>query len=381
MDVRSESQVEQVIYHKDNADLWKNTGTPVHPMTPLYKIMWFRENRPEIFNRTFKWVSIKEYIVFRLTGEWLIDYSMASASGLFNPLELNWNQKALHLCGIDEENLSDLTNPLNPIKVKHPLFPEKIKWFLGSTDGCMANIGSGGIDEDDLIVTIGSSAAVRAITKTFSPKEKALFSYMIIPGEFITGGASNYGATVLDWTKSKLFDDSLSFKELENKINQSGPGADGLLFMPYLFGERAPLWDSKAHAEYCFQSNNHTKEDQLRASLEGMLFNIHCIMDMVESIAKSKKNILVNGGVSNSTTAMQIFSDILGREIKVMNEVDSSSLGAALLAMRAFKQSYSWFKKKVQFEIYKPNELNKKIYRESYKKFLEILNEKYFKMN
>jgi len=379
MDVRSEPQVEQVIRKKEEVNLWNATGTPVHPMTPLYKIMWFKENNPEIYQKAFKWVSIKEYIVFRLTGEWRIDYSMASASGLFNPRELQWNTQALQLCGIGAENLSELTNPLTQIKVHHPLFPEKTAWFLGSTDGCMANIGSGGIGEEDLIVTIGSSAAIRAITKNFSPKEKALFSYMIIPGEFITGGASNYGATIIDWAKNNLFEGIHDFQNLEEKINQSVPGAEGLIFLPYLFGERAPLWDANAKSEFCFQKNTHSKEDMLRASLEGMLFNIRCIMDRVESITEKKKNILVNGGVSNSAIAMQIFSDMLSREIKVMNEVDSSSLGAGLLAMRAFNRSNSWFKKNVHFVVYQPNKKNERIYSESYKKFLEILEEKYFK--
>ena len=160
-DNRSEDYAKKYIRNGLGYKIYELTGTPIHPMSPLYKLMWIKDNQPEIFNSAKKFISIKEYLVKKLTGQYYIDYSIASATGLFNIHNLSWELKALDEVGITGERLS---KPV-PTTFKADILPEMKKSLglyddtlvvMGASDGCLANLGSRGLDEGNAVVTIGT---------------------------------------------------------------------------------------------------------------------------------------------------------------------------------------------------------------------------------
>jgi gluconokinase len=178
--------------------IYAQTGTPIHAMSPLCKIKWLKENKPDLFKKTFKFISIKEYVWFKFFGVFEVDYSIASATGLFDIGKLEWNTDALNFCGIDSQHLSqpvevtysrkelksEIVNDFKPI--------ENIPILIGASDGCMANLGSFAVTPGIAALTIGTSGAIRvANTKPTVNFQAMTFNYLLTKDIFISGGPIN----------------------------------------------------------------------------------------------------------------------------------------------------------------------------------------------
>ncbi|MEO6705148.1 MAG: gluconokinase [Ginsengibacter sp.] len=199
-DTRSERIAEQIRSSKEAKSIYKATGTPIHPMTPLCKIILIRKNQPAVFKNAFKFISIKEFIWFRLFGVYEIDHSIASATGLFNIKTLKWNKASLELCGINSSQLS-VPKPTNFIRknadpsiLNSLSLSAETSFCIGASDGCLANLGSYAIDKGTAALTIGTSGAVRiASPKPVFNFQEMTFNYLLDDKIFICGGPVNNG--------------------------------------------------------------------------------------------------------------------------------------------------------------------------------------------
>ena len=211
-DSRSENIAQQLRDSEQGPQIYQTSGTPIHAMTPLCKVMWLRQNQPKLFDKTHKFISIKEFIWYKLFGSFEIDYSIASATGLFDIINLTWNPAALELAGISAQKLSD---PVDTIYTRDDLaqliieklgLKTRIKFVTGASDGCCANMGSYVNGAGVASLTIGTSGAVR-IT---SPQPvfnygAMIFNYLLNPKTFICGGAINNGGIILNWLVKVVF--------------------------------------------------------------------------------------------------------------------------------------------------------------------------------
>jgi gluconokinase len=328
------------------ADVYEHTGIPLHPMSPLCKIVWFKNNMPEIFNATYKFISIKEYVFSRLCGKYIIDYSLASATGLFNLQERKWDEDALAIAGITKEKLS---LPVDTLYAEQSLLPEYMKlvglkknipFIIGASDGCLANLGSGAINHGETALTIGTSGAVRmTVHKPVRTDNEPLFTYLLADDSYVRGGAINNGGIVLKWL-AELFlpDDQQSEKNYELLLDIAAkvdPGAEGLVFLPYLLGERAPVWDANAKGVLTGLTFKHKKEHIVRAALEGICFSLYQVIRQLESVYGEIHEIYVSGGFIRSSFWVQLIADITGKKLKVAELTDASAIGAAYLSMYA----------------------------------------------
>jgi gluconokinase len=345
-DTRSEKIAEDIRKSVGAEKIYKATGTPIHSMSPLCKIKWLKENEQQIFKDAFKFISIKEFIWYRLFNSYQVDYSIASATGLFNIKNLAWNKLSLQLCDITASRLSEIVptdfirKDLNPSIAATLHLPADTTFCIGSSDGCLANIGSYAIEQGIAALTIGTSGAVRiAGAKRVDNYSAMIFNYVLDKKTFISGGPINNGGNVLKW----LFQTFLNNKHLsENdydvffKIIETIPaGCQGLLFLPYLFGERAPVWDEKASGVFFGIKSYHTNAHFLRAALEGICFALKNILEIIEAATVLITQINVSGGFVHSKTWMQILADVSGKKIYLEQTEDASSLGAALFYMKA----------------------------------------------
>jgi gluconokinase len=383
-DTRSEKIAEQIRKSSAAKSIYKATGTPIHPMIPLCKIIWIHKNQPSVFKSAFKFVSIKEFIWYRLFGVYEIDHSIASATGLFNIKTLKWNKASLELCKINASTLSEPV-PANFIRknahasVVNSLSLSNETFFcIGASDGCLANLGSYAMDKGTAALTIGTSGAVRiASNKPVYNFKEMTFNYLLDDKTFICGGPVNNGGNVVQW----LFEAFLNIEKPTEKdyekffqqIDSIPAGSKGLIFLPYLYGERAPVWDGKASGVFFGIKPFHTQAYFLRAALEGICYSMNLVLQIVESSTSKINKLIVGGGLIHSKIWMKILSDVTGKKLFVIETQDSSAVGAALLNMKAMKmiKNYSSLKPAIS-QIVKPGLKNHKTHEANYELFKNL---------
>lgn len=363
--------------------IYRATGTPLHAMSPLCKLIWLRENEPELFQNSYKFISIKEYIWYRLFREFKIDYSLASATGLFNIYELIWHAEALALAGITQKQLSE------PVPTDYSRQLSGVHYLIGASDGCTANLGSMAHQPGAAAITIGTSGAVRIASRVPLPDDEAMtFSYILDNETFICGGPVNNGGIALQWwlkniSAKEITDDdySLIFQQIEG----IDAGSNGLLFVPYLTGERAPVWDSESCGLFFGIKLEHEQSHFSRAVVEGICFSIKDVLDAVEKNTMPLSHIHISGGMVRSETWMQILADITGKHLIVVQTDDASAIGAALMAMKkvGLIDRYPDFDAG-DARIIQPNPKNPTAYSTSfsiYKKLYPLLKETMHQLN
>lgn len=344
-DVRSEKIASELRQSAQGEAIYRQTGTPIHPMTPLCKLIWLRENEEDLFNKTAKFISIKEYIWYKLFNRFEIDYSLASATGLFDIIKLRWSDEACQLAKLTTDKLSE---PVDTNYTQKNLrasaatllgIPQTTPFVIGASDGCCANLGSHVTDGGTAALTIGTSGAVR-ITGTAPVYNFAAmtFNYLLNHNTYVSGGAVNNGGIAIDWLLKKFLnigkptDDS--YKDLFKAIETVPAGSEGLLFLPYLYGERAPIWDANSSGAYINIQPQHSQQHFLRAALEGVCYALTDVVNSLEKASAKIEQINISGGFINSLTWVQTLANITGIKLVVQQTEDASTMGAIYIAMQ-----------------------------------------------
>ena len=383
-DTRSSEQAAQIKKSLAVKELYESCGVPIHPMTPLCKIMWLRDNEPAIFNKAFKFISLKEYLFYRFTGEYVIDHSIASATGMLNIHTLQWHGPALQLAGIGPEKLSAPVSVFKtytnlPFNLQHRLgLKANVPMIIGGSDGCLANLGSGVAGEGDVAVTISTSMAVRITCASPYPDEaQSLFNYVITPGKYVCGGGSNNGSLLLHWmAQSILQNKELLDPELFMKKALTAPaGCDGLIFLPYLLGERAPVWDAHATGILSGFQFHHEQQHLMRALVEGITMNVFTIIDRLANVAGKINMIKASGGFTHSKEWVQMLADISNLPVMIDNTADASAMGAVMLAGFSLGFYPSLDKPmagKTEKETFYPHQQANQVYNKNYQVFKKL---------
>jgi gluconokinase len=348
---------------------YEKTGIPIHTFCPMTKILWLKENEPEIFARTDKFISLKEYIWHQLTGEYVIDSSMASGTGMMNIECCCWNDKILHYLGINSNKLSPIVSPTHAYKNSS----KDYTFVIGGGDGALANLGTGAMKKGKMSLTIGTSGAVRLpIEKPFIDDKMRTQCYHLIDNQYLTLGAVNNGAIVLQWLKEAVLQTNESFDELISQAQNVPAGSDGLIFVPYLLGERAPIWDASAQGTLLGITINHTKSHLIRATLEGILFGLLSITEILLPDKKERENIIImaSGGFTKNDAWLQIAADIFQMKVAVSQKVEGSAWGAVLIGFMAFGIQSN--QGEIEEKIFLPNIENQLVYQENFRKFSKV---------
>ncbi|EFW37086.1 putative gluconokinase [Treponema phagedenis F0421] len=344
-DSRCQEYTEQYKQNGMGIRIYKNTGTPVHPMSPLYKIMYIRDNEKAVYAKAKKFVSIKAYLFQKLIGEYVVDHSIASASGMFNIHTLQWDAEALAQIGIDASKLPTPVPTTTVYDACLPAFKDYVgldyplKLIIGASDGCLANLGSHGLDVHTGVITIGTSGAVRIVSdKPIIDEQGRLFTYILAENFFVSGGAITNGGLVFEWFKNTFPEIS----DLDSYLSDYHSKANGLLFLPFLNGERAPYWNANLRGAYIGIQNNHTKKDFLFSTIQGICFAIKDVFIILQTLLSKVDTVYANGGFIKSNFWILLLSSILNKEIHILDQGDSACFGAFLLGMKASGGIASW---------------------------------------
>lgn len=355
------------------------TGVPVHAMSPLCKLLWLKEHSKEIFTSAFKFIGIKEYIFYHFTKGFFIDTSLASATGLLNLSSLKWDEKILDFTGIQSNQLSTIVEPTSifyiseqnlageAAKLKHL---QNLPIVIGASDGCLANLGSGAVSKDIIAVSIGTSCAIRNITpEIYIDNYMRTFCYHLKGREYISGGAGNNGAIVLQWLRDTVLKTTDSLGTLISEAETIAPGCEGLLCIPYILGERAPVWNADVRGVFFGMDIEHERAHFVRAVMEGIIYNLYAI----GQVLLQRNNITAiraSGGFTHSRLWLQMLSDVFNTRVEIPGTAESSAMGAIAMGMEALGISNNW---DVEItDVYHPDNASHEIYKERYKQFEKI---------
>jgi gluconokinase len=325
----------------------QRTGCPIQAIYPLAKIMWLRTNLK--LGQKVRFVSIKDYVVFRLTGRLIADWSTASASGLLNIASYEWDTEALAICQISADQLPTLVSPRHimtywrPEISRHIGIPADTPLIMGGGDAPLANIGVGATGAGTLAVNLGTSGAARVlIAQPKSDVEGRLWTYVADAGRWTMGGIIGSAGAVYEWVLKKLlFGDrdlpvEMLFQMAEKLAEGIPAGADGLLFVPYFSGEQSPGWNPGAKGMVHGITLRHEAGHYVRAAMEGIIFALLRVARTIEAVrGRAIEKVYVTGGLATSPLWQRTIADIFGAAVVLPHSPEGSARGAAILGWLA----------------------------------------------
>lgn len=351
-DTRAQSCLNEIRESTDVDALYERTGCPLHPMYPIAKILWFRRERPELFQKTHKFVSIKEFLIHRLSKQFAVDMSIASGTGYFDSRKRMWDEASLKVMGIDESKLSEVYSTTHAIKNWNTTeygLPKSVPLILGAGDGVLSTFGAGAIGPRQYTAMIGTSGAVRLCVDQpqTDPKTKN-WCYNLTDKLWVVGGAINNGGLAFRWARDKFMSNeeyvakklNLDPYDVLNRYAEQKPaGSDGLIFLPFLSGERSPHWNANARGVLFGLNMNHGERHLIRATLEGITYSMFSVMNSLSGFVPADQQdeveIRASGSFVKSSLWVQMMADIFGHKIVVPGEPQGSVFGAAALGMLA----------------------------------------------
>jgi gluconokinase len=320
------------------AALHRATGTPVHPMTPQTKLMWFTRHEPALAARTRWWVGLKDYVLYRLTGRLVAELSSASATGMLDMASRQWSPVAADLAGVPLDRLP----PIVPTTTVLPLAPEVAATVglpsgtpvvAGAADGPLGNLGTAAVHPGVAGLSLGTSGAIRAVVPEPAVDDAGrLFCYALTDTDWVVGGAVSNGGIVVRWA-GEVFGaasdtDTLALAEA------TPPGSDGLVMLPYLLAERAPLWDPDIPGAYLGVRRHHTRGHFIRAAVEGVCLQVSSILTELDRI-QPVREIRATGGTFRARLWRDTMAAALNRPFLVTAGAEGTALGAAALGLFA----------------------------------------------
>lgn len=355
-DLRAEPDAEALWASPQGPAIYERTGAPIHAMTPLAKLLWLRRARPDIWRQAARFVGLKEWIWRQWFGEWAIDASLASATGLYNLRQRQWDADALALTGVSPERLSRIVpttytrTDILPAPLQAAGLAPGCAINIGASDGALANLAVHALDGRRLVLTIGTSLAVRvgASSVALDPATRD-FCYVVTEerGLYVRGAPSNSGGALLEWVYQRgaaafaadasggaqvapPTDSDVSFDAAMAAAGEAG--SDGLYCLPYINGERAPLWTSRTSGAVVGLRSDHTAINVLRAAAEGIIFNARWIAEPLLAATPPPEAVIASGGALQSAWMRQLVADIFGLPVYEVSTLEASACGAATLA-------------------------------------------------
>ena len=303
----------------------------------LFKLLWIKENKPEIYSKIRKVLLPKDYINFCLTGNFVTDVSDAGGTGYFSVKDRVWCDEILDTFGIDKSILPEVkesceaSGTVSAEAAGMTGLSMSTVIAAGAGDQAAAALGNGIVGEGDMSISMGTSGVVfSAVNKPIFDKEGRIHTLChSVPGMYHVMGVTQACGLSLSWFRHN-FAENKSYKELDSA--SADVSSDGIVFLPYLMGERTPHLDPDCRGSFTGLSAGHTTENLYRAVLEGVCYSLKDCFEIMKSVGLSAGSIGVCGGGANSNLWLQILADILGADVCKNDNSESGARGVAILS-------------------------------------------------
>ncbi|MDR0391771.1 MAG: xylulokinase [Planctomycetaceae bacterium] len=381
-DQRSEKEANNILDEISMQNAYKIIGHRVAAVYPLAKLLWVKNNEPEIFKKTFKTICAKDYINFRLTNVIATDYSDASGTNAFDLTTKKWSKTMLAAAKIDESLFPDTfpsTHILGEITnkaAKETGLKSGTIVCCGGGDGACATVGVGSVKPGITYHYLGSSGWIGLTTEkpVLDSKMRTMTWAHCVPDYYHPSGSVQTAGAAYNWLKEQICTaESIEatkrnenvYQLMNESLLRSRVGANGLLFLPYLLGERSPRWNPNARGAFIGLTLASQRCDMIRSVMEGITYNFAIIVDIFREHTPIDTMTVIGGG-AKSQVWLQMMADIFGTKIQRPTFLEeATSIGAAIVGgvgAGIFKD----FNAIEQFlhteETLQPNPENNKIY-------------------
>lgn len=381
-DTRTTKQREEIIAEMGDRYVDITRNQPLEGFT-LPKILWVKENEPTIFEKAKTFLLPKDYVRYRMTGNIAMDYSDAAGTVLLDVANKRWSQEVCDTFGIPMsmcppliESIGDAGN----ISDSYALFSgltTKTRVFGGAADNAAGAVGSGILAPNMVMASIGTSGVVLKYedNSDVDYQGKLHFFNHAIPNKFYTMGVTLAAGYSLSWLK-KTFGSGEDFTDFVSSAGKSQVGANGLIFTPYIVGERTPYADADIRGSFVGIDGTDTRNDFVRAVLEGIIYSFADIMDIFDEKGQDFDTVVSIGGGAKSPLWLQIQADIFNKKVVSLRNEQGPGMGAAMLAavgLGWFESVQDCAKAFVSFgKEYQPNPENVKKYAEMHRIYKQV---------
>ena len=354
------------------------------PTWTLPQMLWLKRNEPDLLDKTEHVLFVKDYMRYKLTGDISTDHIEAQGTLFYDMGKKEWSKELSGLCGIPFNSLPQLRNPRDiagKISRKAAVetgLPEGIPVVCGCSDSAIEDYAAGAIEAGHCVIKLASAGNVNIMTDGPVPHRKTLTYSHVIPELCYTVTATNSAATCMRWFRDRFCADLSSINTyacMEKEALASPVGAHGLIFHPYLQGERSPYWDSKLRASFTGATSAHQRGDFIRAVMEGVAFSLLDCKRVLDEMGLPLTQLRLIGGGAKSNLWSRIVCDVFGKEL-LRPEGCDASFGAALLAgvgTGVFSNERDAVEKCVRIrDVLSPREEHHLKYAELFKTYLEI---------
>ncbi len=338
-DQRSQRQVNEINSKVGAENVVRAIANPVLTGFTLPKLLWVRDNEPELFDRVKHILLPKDYIRFKLTGEFATDVSDASGTALFDVLHRKWSDTMIDELHLDRATLpkayesSEISGRVLGAAADDSGLLRGTPVVAGAGDQAASAIGNGIVEPGTVSCTVGTSGVVFAYLAkpAYDPGGRVHTFCHAIPGAWHVMGVTQGAGLSLQWYRNRLAQDCL-YDELTADASLAPPGAHGLFWLPYLMGERTPHLDPNARGAWVGLTAKHQRSDLVRAILEGVCYSLKDGLEIIAELGAPPKVTRLSGGGAKSPLWHQLFADIFDQRVTTLAMQEGSAFGAALLA-------------------------------------------------
>ncbi len=395
MDRRAIEETEWVKKNVPKDKIFGITGNYVDSYYGFTKMMWIRNNEPEIWKKIYKFVTPKDYVIYQMTGELVIDYSSAgNFGGVFDIRKLTWSEEMCQILGIPVDYLPDRIVKSSDIVGKAKKEASELSGLLegtpviaGGIDAPVAQLSAGALEEGEHVAMVGTSTCWGTVHDGKNlPFGLVSFPYVVYDTEriYTFGGSATTGA-LARWFKNQ-FGESESivgeragispYQLFDMEVENIPPGSEGIVVLPYFMGERSPIWDPKAKGVFFGVTLYHTRAHLYKALMEGGAYALrHNMEEGLKAGLKLNDECWIVGGVSKSSAWVKIFADVTGYKMRQVASLVEAPFGDAFLAglgtgiIDKPERIKEWVKYREHVE---PDPKNKAVYDEYYEIFREL---------
>jgi xylulokinase len=391
MDTRSIEICDEVTRRVGEETIFNVAGNSFNPTYTTPKILWFKKYHPDIYAKTSYFIQSNSFIVMKLTGAITQDKSQGYGLHCFNMSTGKYDEALADKLGIDLEKLPDIyecsqvvgqvsskASSETGLKAGTPV-------VAGGLDACCGTLGAGVIHPGETQEQGGQAGGMSIAVDRATAHSKLILSQHVVPGIWLLQGGTVGGGGAIRWLRDILFHDEMSknsktdfFKIMTEEARGEKVGADGLIFLPYLMGERSPLWDPQAQGVFMGLSFGTKRSTIIRSVFEGVGFSLYHNIKTAEEVGVTVAEMNAMGGAANSDVWTQIKSDITGKVIRIPGSDTATTLGAAILAgvgTGVYKNFDDAVSQTIRIrKTYEPDMNNHKKYQEFYSIYLSIYN-------
>jgi xylulokinase len=388
-DMRAGKQAAQVETKLSMEKIYHITGHRISSSYSLAKLLWIKENEPERFKKAYKMLNAKDYIILKLTGVFATEYSDASGTNLLDIVKKKWSAEIAEAAGISLELLPDLfastdiAGKVTGGAAAQTGLLEGTPVVFGGGDGSCAAVGAGVNKEGEIYNVIGSSSWIAgASSEPFFDKSLRTFNWVHLDKNLYTPcGTMQAAGYSYSWLRNTFCaaeiesakkEGKSAYKLIDTIVSEAKPGSGGVLFLPYLLGERSPRWNSEATGAFIGAKVTTGRGDFFRSVLEGVGYNLKVILDIIDS-RFDQKAVTVIGGGAKGNVWLQILADIWQKDILVPRYLEEATSMGATICAGVGVGAFDNFDKVRIFnpvaQIIKPNPENTEIYEKLYKAF------------